>query len=88
MPRKTRLQIEGDGRTVWINGPDGSCWARFSLTGIDIHYPVEIQMATGKQCMKCSHGMTNEADWDFFCQSVFELWGVKVPRSLRLKHLR
>lgn len=30
-------EIDTDGRTIWVNGPDGCCLGRFSPFGIDAH---------------------------------------------------
>jgi hypothetical protein len=40
-------EIISDGRTVWVNGSDGICLARFSRFGIDVHNDAFGQMAGG-----------------------------------------
>ena len=40
------IVVSGNGDTVWINGDDGLCWARFSKKfGIDVHRSSSMQQA-------------------------------------------
>lgn len=41
--------VSGDGATVWVNGPDGSCIGRFSKRfGIDVHHTGTRQAEEGR----------------------------------------
>lgn len=68
---------------LWINGPDGSAFARFNMrTGIDIHRSATEQMAGGNQCLHCTHSKPTQDDWVFFQSKVKELWGITLPSDL------
>lgn len=68
---------------LWINGPDGSSFARFNMrTGIDIHRSATEQMAGGKQCLHCTHSKPTQDDWVFFQAKAKELWGITLPSDL------
>lgn len=73
------MQIQSDGRTVWVNAGDGSCIGRFGPNGIDIHRTVTDQLETDKQCLHCTNGPTKPMDWNVFVAKMFELYGVRVP---------
>jgi hypothetical protein len=82
MPSRCQLihgyELLSDGRTVWVNGPSGGLVGRFSKNGIDIHHPVEIQVAAGKVCAMCKPGPTNLIDWYAFCNEMINRYGVYV----------
>ena len=75
-------QIISNGKTVWVNGPDGCCVGRFDkVAGIDVHYPADYQMRTGRECRACSHagpGGATITDWNFFVDSMLEYYKVEV----------
>lgn len=78
---QNEYQIQSDGKTVWINGNDGMCVARFSRHGIDIHRSFAEQLATGSQCLDCEHGDDIDySHWQRFKSRVKELFGVEVTK--------
>lgn len=78
-------EIEGDGRTVWLNAPE--CLARFGLAGIDIHRGLAKQEEEG-ECLYCTHEITTPADWKTFVEKVKEFYGVLIPEKFRPLRLR
>jgi hypothetical protein len=71
-------QIETDGKTIWINGPD-VCLGRFSRTGVDVHGNAEEQMEMGIACKDCS----STPDWKQFVDSMMEHHGISVASKYR-----
>lgn len=74
-------QIVSDGRTVWVNGPDGGMVGRFGLAGIDIHRSLADQMEKG-ECLFCTHTMTTADDWQLFIDKIRELFNVEIDDEL------
>lgn len=72
-------QVTSDGRTVWVNDPDGAATARFSTFGIDIHRPIAEQKEKG-ECLFCTHAQTTEDDWNLFVEKMRELFNVTIGR--------
>jgi hypothetical protein len=71
------VEILHDGRTVWINDPEGNI-GRFGPFGIDVHRTISEQIATGKECLACTHGPTHLKEWREF-QTLMQLhYGVMV----------
>ena len=69
------VQIQSDGKTVWVNTPNGNCIARFGKMGIDIHH----DDTNGKaQCLYCTHELTQPKDWKTFQEKTKELHNVEV----------
>lgn len=66
-----------DGRTVWVNGVSGACLARFSRSGIDVHYDISDDMAP-QHCFDCVAGPTDLAAWGRFQHSVMACHGIDV----------
>lgn len=86
MTRETKakkFEIISDGRTVWVNGGDGGCLARFSKFGIDIHLDTEGQMASGRQCLDCTHSLPDADGWTHFVASVRQHHGVALAPKHR-----
>jgi len=73
--------IRSDGRTVWVDSPDGYTVARFSLLGVDIH------TATADGCLDCRPGPTTLSDWIDFRRSVASIYGAYVDDTHRPAHL-
>lgn len=65
------VEVISDGRTVWINGPEGAI-GRFGRMGTDVHYPD----TTG--CLYCTHGPQDEGDWWMFQTAMVLRHGVVV----------
>lgn len=72
-----------DGKTVWVNGPDGHCLARFGIKGLDIHKTAELQIKTETQCIACTHSRPNLSDWGAFKNKVSELYGALIPDNAK-----
>jgi hypothetical protein len=80
-------QVLSDGRTVWINGPDGCSVGRFSAHGgIDIHRPAEEQRTLGA-CLFCKPGPSGPDDYTQFLRLLGDLFGVEVDERHRPKTL-
>lgn len=76
-------QIETDGRTVWINAPDGMNVGRFGRKGVDVHKPTAEQ-AAGGHCADCfPRSPSVWADWQRFRDSVKKNHGFEVPYDFR-----
>lgn len=80
--------VESDGRTVWINGPDGSCLGRFGTMGIDIHRSADDQMDGMGECLFCTHGPTTEQHWEQFVHGMLQHHGVRIAERHRPERLR
>ncbi len=67
-------EISTDGRTVWVNGPEG-CVARFSKRGMEVPAP------------ECAGGQLSRAsgtlqDWKYF-QEALQRMGIKIDDSFQ-----
>ncbi len=72
------IVVSGNGDTVWINGDDGLCWARFSKKfGIDVHRSASMQQAD-TECLYCTHGKADVGDWAVFRAEILRHHGVAV----------
>ncbi len=69
---------ESDGRTVWVNSPDGDCIGRFSRFGIDVHRGVKQQMAGEGECLHCTHEKPDAEAWRVFQGEVLRHHNVTV----------
>jgi hypothetical protein len=80
-------QVMSDGKTLWINGPQGESVARFTanqylkLAVVDVHADIETQRITGEQCLACEHGEPTREIWERFKAAVLEHYGLKVPEE-------
>ena len=61
-----KAETLSDGKTVWVNAPDGSCIGRFSRFGIDVHRTASDQMRDAPECLDCTHGRPRLAEWRRF----------------------
>lgn len=77
------FQVEWDGATVWVNASDGSCVGRFSKFGIDAHRTVSDQIATGEQCIECTHEQPDPTGWARFLELMQIHYDVPVPAAAR-----
>ncbi|WP_432263397.1 hypothetical protein [Cupriavidus sp. TMH.W2] len=74
------IQVSARGDTVWVNGIDGSCLARFSKRfGIDVHRTAADQLKGGEQCLFCTHTGAGPGEWEHFRIAVKEHHGIDVP---------
>ncbi|WP_036001685.1 hypothetical protein [Paraburkholderia caribensis] len=73
------IVVSGNGDTLWVNGDDGLCWARFSKRfGIDVHRNASMQDAAS-ECLYCTHSRAGVDDWAIFCAEVLRHHDVVVP---------
>lgn len=71
--------VSGDGATVWVNGPDGSCIGRFSKRfGIDVHHTGTRQAEEGAECIYCTHAPAGQTEWDTFRAKMLEAHAVEL----------
>lgn len=69
--------------TVWVNGPDGSCLARFSKRyGIDVHTSAEAQLAGAEQCLFCTHAPAGPEEWQVFREQVHRHHAIEIPENI------
>lgn len=73
-------QILSNGKTVWVNGPDGCSAGRFSpIGGIDIHKSFEEQVKDlGDPCLDCKPGPCDVSDWQYFVDGMKKYYNVEV----------
>lgn len=88
MSSQDTTELLSDGRTVWINAADGSNIARFGRMGIDVHTSITDQMKGASQCLACTHGMTDFADWRRFQALVQEHYGIMVGDDHMPKYIK
>ena len=81
------VQIQSDGKVVWINDSDGCNIGRFSRNGIDIHHRAEQQIAGGKQCLDCKAGPCTEADWEYFKAGMLKNYNVLIENKHKPRNL-
>ena len=72
------IEIFSDGRTVWVNTPECAI-GRFGPYGIDVHRTIQAQMEGQPECLACTHGPTNLADWRRFQTLMIEHYNVMIP---------
>lgn len=82
------IQIDSDGRTVWVNDHTSTCIGRFGFGGVDIHHSWEEQIERGQQCLACEKGPTDRGHWERFKAKMFQHYKVVVtdrhmPHRLR-----
>jgi hypothetical protein len=82
--RQTRrdVDIQSDGRTVWVHASDGACIGRFGWMGVDIHRAIDDQSMMG-ECLCCTHGRTGAVEWRLFVDGMLEHHGVTVDERYR-----
>jgi hypothetical protein len=77
------IDVSADGRTVWVNGADGSCIGRFSKKfGLDVHKSAVDQLAGGSECLHCTHEPAGPAAWTEFRQQMQLHYQIDVPADL------
>lgn len=65
------VAVSGNGDTLWVNGDDGLCWARFSKRfGIDVHRSSAMP-ESARECLYCTHSKAGITDWEIFRAEVF-----------------
>ncbi len=72
--RGRTLQIQTDGRTLWINGVHGLL-GRFAPAGIDVH----AEPGSDKHCLDC--GPHGEKPWERFVAAMKLHHGVDLDYS-------
>ncbi len=87
MPHREKVvkgfQITTDGNVIWVTDRKGCTVARFSKTGIDVHYGFEEQLKRGVACVDCRGVQLSPAAWDDFVDSVKKHHGVQLPEMFR-----
>lgn len=74
------VRVSADGKTLWVDGGDGSCIGRFSKTfGIDVHKTAAEQMAGGSQCLFCTHEAAGQREFEVFRAQMLAHHGIEVP---------
>ncbi len=73
------IEILSDGRTCWVNGPDGCCLGRYVhsklMIHMDVHRDAHGQVENGNQCLDCAKGAT----WLDFKDAMHQHHGVNIP---------
>lgn len=81
MKDRYEIQVSSNGDTLWVNGDDGLCWARFSKRfGIDVHRSASMRVGTS-ECLYCTHGGAGVEDWAIFRAEVLRHHGVVIDAS-------
>lgn len=83
------VQLQWDGRTLWVNDSSGSSLARFGPAGIDIHRPSAEQMDGAHQCLDCKSATVDDVMsgkfgrthrlWSDFERGLLMHYGVVIP---------
>lgn len=81
-------EILWDGKTVWINTPQGMCVGRFSQMGIDIHHDFLKQQTEGTQCLQCKKGPCTLEDWDTFVEGMKTHYKINIPQKAMPRYLK
>lgn len=77
------IVVSPNAQTVWINGADGSCIARFDTRfGLDVHRTATEQIAGEGECIYCTHERPSRTDWLKFCEQVKIHHHIDVPTDL------
>lgn len=71
-------EITSNGKTVWVNAPDGMCIGRFSRFGIDVHRNFKEQAAGMGECLNCTHELPDLSGWREFVDRMKHHHGVSV----------
>ena len=66
-----KFEVSTDGRTVWVNGPEG-CYARLTQTMVEYTLPQgEFYFAK----------LTKLKDWEDFKKNTIKWYGVEIPED-------
>lgn len=77
------IDVSADGRTVWVNGADGSCIGRFSKRfGLDVHKTSIEQFSGESQCLHCTHEPAGPSAWSEFRAQILLHYKIHVPANL------
>lgn len=83
----TAYELLYDGKTVWVNGLDGSNLGRFSRMGYDVHHPVEKQMK-GDVCLLCTHSLPDLKGWVLWRDRMEAMTGLKINDEAKPKWVK
>lgn len=88
-----QAEIISDGRTVWVNGENGMCLARFNQFGIDVHTDFDGQIKTGISCLACTHEKPGLTEWRSFQVLTRRFHGISIedehmPSFVRQEFMR
>lgn len=77
------IDVSADGRTVLVNGADGSCLGRFSKRfGLDVHKTSIEQLAGESQCLHCTHEPAGATAWSEFRAQMQLHYEIDIPANL------
>lgn len=84
------VQQMTDGRTIWVNAPDGMCIGRLAPAGIDVHAKLQAQQESGQQCLYCETGNAFAPEVTFaqyvrFCTEMRSHHEVEISRALPVR---
>jgi hypothetical protein len=82
-PASLVYEVLSSAGAVWVNDASCHCIGRFGRLGVDVHHPAAAQLVHGDQCLACSHGRTDEDDWQRFRALMLEHHGAVVPDAAR-----
>lgn len=76
------IQYSSNKEKLWIHCSNGETVGRYdSRFGMDIHHTIEEQQEGKPQCFNCTHGKSNPEEFDLFCKTAKEMWGVDIDKS-------
>ena len=82
MNKSYEIQYSQAHEKLWVHCSTGETVARYDIRfGMDIHTTLEEQLNGADQCLMCTHGKSNEEEFNSFCDKVKELWGVDIDKS-------
>lgn len=77
-----RVQVSADRQTVWVHADDGSTVGRFSKRfGMDVHTTSAEQLEGAGQCLRCTHEVPGQSQWNEFCDLMQAHYGITVDRA-------
>lgn len=75
-------QVEGDGRTVWVNDRFSRCVARLGPAGMEV-WTFEEPPSSIFDVKVAEATETGNVNFDRFCETVAEHHGVSIPDRYR-----
>jgi len=82
MNKEYQVQYSQCKTKLWVNCSTGDNVARYDIRfGMDIHTTTEEQLQGKPSCLLCTHGKSDQAEFDLFCSKVKELWNVDIDKT-------
>ena len=79
---KYEVQYSQNKEKLWDHCSSGETVVRYDTRfGMDIHHTIEEQQSGKPTCYNCTHGKSNQHEFDEFCKIANELWGVVIDKS-------